>query len=417
MNTSGEAAEQVMRMSLEGAEILIKLTGSGAKNAAVLLYSIYKEQNKTRGKERLTNMLRSGKPLKVYTFKRDNLEKFKEVAKEYGILYTVLKEKEDKDGVFDVLVRADDDSKLASPPYYGLRDYGVDGQIGTEESPQAYICRLVEVFREVRRVLTDDGTLWLNIADSYAGSGKGIWKGATEKTDCKNNYRADTTAAIHGMPVVWDGIKAKDMIGIPWMLAFALRADGWYLRSDIIWNKTNGLPENVKDRPTKSYEHIFLLTKSPRYYYDAEAIAQPLQPCSIARYERGRSDHTKYKGFNGNQSINEKRERGQECKKLTRNKRDVWNLSTNSYRMDGHFAMFPERLVEPCILAGCPVGGVVLDPFLGSGTTGAVAKRLGRQYIGIDLNPAYCRAAEDRIREIPDSGARELTEERKNDGN
>ena len=154
---------------------------------------------------------------------------------------------------------------VTSPPYYGLRDYGVDGQIGTEESPQAYICRLVEVFREVMRVLTDDGTLWLNIADSYAGSGKGIWKGATEKTDCKNNYRADTTAAIHGMPVVWDGIKAKDMIGIPWMLAFALRADGWYLRSDIIWNKTNGLPENVKDRPTKSYEHIFLLTKSPRY--------------------------------------------------------------------------------------------------------------------------------------------------------
>lgn len=139
---------------------------------------------------------------------------------------------------------------VTSPPYYGLRDYGVDGQIGTEESPQAYICRLVEVFREVRRVLTDDGTLWLNIADSYAGSGKGIWKGATEKTDCKNNYRADTTAAIHGMPVVWDGIKAKDLIGIPWMLAFALRADGWYLRSDIIWNKTNGLPENVKDRPT-----------------------------------------------------------------------------------------------------------------------------------------------------------------------
>ena len=302
---------------------------------------------------------------------------------------------------------------VTSPPYYGLRDYGVDGQIGTEESPQAYICRLVAVFREVRRVLTDDGTLWLNIADSYAGSGKGIWKGATEKTDCKNNYRADTTAAIHGMPVVWDGIKAKDMIGIPWMLAFALRADGWYLRSDIIWNKTNGLPENVKDRPTKSYEHIFLLTKSPRYYYDAEAIAEPLQLCSIARYERGRSDHTKYKGFNGNQSINEKRERGQECNKLTRNRRDVWNLSTNSYRMDGHFAMFPERLVEPCILAGCPVGGVVLDPFFGSGTTGAVAKRLGRQYIGIDLNPAYCRAAEDRIREIPDNGERELTEERR----
>ena len=206
------------------------------------------------------------------------------------------------------------------------------------------------------------------------------------------------------MPVVWDGIKAKDMIGIPWMLAFALRADGWYLRSDIIWNKTNGLPENVKDRPTKSYEHLFLLAKSPKYYYDAEAIAEPMQACSIARYAGGRSNHTKYKDFNGNQAINEMQKCGRECKKLTRNKRDVWNLSTNSYRMDGHFAMFPERLVEPCILAGCPVGGVVLDPFLGSGTTGAVAKRLGRQYIGIDLNPAYCQAAEKRIREILDGG-------------
>ena len=184
-------------------------------------------------------------------------------------------------------------------------------------------------------------------------------------------------------------------------------AFGYYLEQD------KRSARKCKGQTDKSYEHL-LLTKSPKYYYDAERL-QSRDSCSIARY--GALNHTKYKGFNGNQSINEKRERGQECKKLTRNKRDVWNLSTNSYRMDGHFAMFPERLVEPCILAGCPVGGVGLDPFLGSGTTGAVAKRLGRQYIGIDLNPAYCRAAEDRIREIPDSGERELTEERKKDGN
>ncbi len=264
---------------------------------------------------------------------------------------------------------------VTSPPYYGLRDYGSDQQIGTEETPAAYIERLVGVFREVRRVLREDGTLWVNIADCYAGSGK----------------------------AVWDGIKPKDMIGIPWMLAFALRADGWYLRSDIIWNKINCLPESVRDRPTKSYEHIFLLSRSPRYFFDADTIKEPITEESRKRYQRGRSEGSKYGVFSGDQSINGsdygERMRGQKL----RNKRDIWHISTNSYRMDGHFAMFPEKLVEPCILAGSQEGGIVLDPFFGSGTTGAVAKRLGRRFIGIDLNPDYCRMAQQRIDAVSDT--------------
>lgn len=264
---------------------------------------------------------------------------------------------------------------VTSPPYYGLRDYGSDQQIGTEETPAAYIERLVGVFREVRRVLREDGTLWVNIADCYAGSGKAIW----------------------------DGIKPKDMIGIPWMLAFALRVDGWYLRSDIIWNKINCLPESVRDRPTKSYEHIFLLSRSPRYFFDADAIKEPITEESRKRYQRGRSEGSKYGVFSGDQSINGsdygERMRGQKL----RNKRDIWHISTNSYRMDGHFAMFPEKLVEPCILAGSQEGGIVLDPFFGSGTTGAVAKRLGRRFIGIDLNPDYCRMAQQRIDAVSDT--------------
>ena len=264
---------------------------------------------------------------------------------------------------------------VTSPPYYGLRDYGSDQQIGTEETPAAYIERLVGVFREVRRVLREDGTLWVNIADCYAGSGK----------------------------AVWNGIKPKDMIGIPWMLAFALRADGWYLRSDIIWNKINCLPESVRDRPTKSYEHIFLLSRSPRYFFDADAIKEPITEESRKRYQRGRSEGSKYGVFSGDQSINGsdygERMRGQKL----RNKRDIWHISTNSYRMDGHFAMFPEKLVEPCILAGSQEGGIVLDPFFGSGTTGAVAKRLGRRFIGIDLNPDYCRMAQQRIDAVSDT--------------
>ena len=254
---------------------------------------------------------------------------------------------------------------VTSPPYYGLRDYGAEGQIGCEQTPLEYIDRLTEIFREVRRVLKSNGTLWLNIADSYAGSGKGVWsKSLAERPKSKQTYHSLNTDENAALPKKWDGIKEKDMIGIPWQLAFALRADGWYLRSDIIWQKPNCLPEAVKDRPTKSYEHIFLLSKSPHYYYDAAAISEPVAPVTVER-----------------------------------NKRDVWSVSTNSHRGYGHFAMYPERLIEPCILAGSPEQGLVLDPFFGSGTTGAVCKRLSRRYLGIELNPEYCETAKTRIQQ------------------
>lgn len=190
---------------------------------------------------------------------------------------------------------------VTSPPYYGLRDYGAEGQIGCEQTPFEYIDRLTEIFREVRRVLKSNGTLWLNIADSYAGSGKGVWsKSLAERPKSKQTYHSLNTDENAALPKKWDGIKEKDMIGIPWQLAFALRADGWYLRSDIIWQKPNCLPEAVKDRPTKSYEHIFLLSKSPHYYYDAAAISEPVAPVTVERNKRAVSDRTKYaKGVGG----------------------------------------------------------------------------------------------------------------------
>lgn len=295
---------------------------------------------------------------------------------------------------------------VTSPPYYGLRDYGVIGQFGNEESPAEYIQSLAAVFNEVRRVLVPDGTLWLNIADSYAGSGKGAWeRPISERPNSKQLYRCVPEDASLKMPKLWNGIKAKDMIGIPWMLAFALRENGWYLRSDIIWQKPNCLPEPVKDRPTKSYEHLFLLSKSPQYYYDSSAIAEPIAQSTIARNKRAVSDKGKYAhGLpdGNNQAIFKPRSHtdGGEM----RNKRDVWSICTNSYRAEGHFAVFPEKLIEPCIKAGCPESGVVLDPFFGSGTTGAVAKRLGREYIGIDLNPDFCAMAQKRIDNINEGG-------------
>lgn len=280
---------------------------------------------------------------------------------------------------------------VTSPPYYGLRDYGEQGQIGIEQSPSEYIARLVKVFDEVYRVLAKDGTLWLNIGDSYAGSGKGPM---TLSQNGKNKDVFDMHNRIYEVPKSWSGIKPKDMIGIPWMLAFALRERGWYLRSDIIWYKTNCLPESAKDRPTKTYEHIFLLAKSRRYYFDYKAIQEPLKEVSKARYKRGRSSNSKYAGQQG---ITQEREDFSDFDQQFRRKRDVWEVSTNTYKMDEHFAMFPEKLIEPCILAGSKVGGVVLDPFFGSGTTGAVAKRFGREYIGIDLNARYLEKAKARI--------------------
>ena len=280
---------------------------------------------------------------------------------------------------------------VTSPPYYGLRDYGEQGQIGIEQSPSEYIARLVKVFDEVYRVLAKDGTLWLNIGDSYAGSGKGPM---TLSQNGKNKDVFDMHNRIYEVPKSWSGIKPKDMIGIPWMLAFALRERGWYLRTDIIWYKTNCLPESAKDRPTKTYEHIFLLAKSRRYYFDYKAIQEPLKEVSKARYKRGRSSNSKYAGQQG---ITQEREDFSDFDQQFRRKRDVWEVSTNTYKMDEHFAMFPEKLIEPCILAGSKVGGVVLDPFFGSGTTGAVAKRFGREYIGIDLNARYLEKAKARI--------------------
>ena len=287
---------------------------------------------------------------------------------------------------------------VTSPPYYGLRDYGADGQIGVEQSPEEYIARLTEVFAEVHRVLKDDGTLWLNIADSYAGSGKGPMTLAVE-TNGKNKDLYDMKSRIYEVPKKWKGVKPKDMIGIPWMLAFALREFGYYLRSDIIWHKTNCLPESVKDRPSKCYEHIFLLSKSPKYYFDYKAIREPIKDVTAERYKRGRSDNSKYfgKGNDLLQNINRPHDDYSMFDQQYRRKRDVWEVSTNTYKMDEHFAMFPEKLIEPCILAGSRAGDTVLDPFFGSGTTGAVAKRLGREYIGIEINPVFCKKAGLRI--------------------
>ena len=285
---------------------------------------------------------------------------------------------------------------ITSPPYYALRDYGVDGQIGREETPALYVERLTSIFREVRRVLTPDGTLWLNIADTYAGKGN-----QGEALDPKYpNGRTGQIVALNGKV---EGCKAKDMIGVPWLLAFALRADGWYLRSDIIWMKANPMPESTKDRPSRCYEHIFLLSKSRRYYYDAAAIAEPVAETTVRRMKGARSTATKHgSGIPGQQNIqkiNLPRTAGTytdaDIPQL-RNKRDVWQINTVPYR-GGHFAAFPPKLAETCLLAGCPPGGVVLDPFLGSGTTAAVAKQLGRHYIGIELNPDYCKLAQKRI--------------------
>ena len=285
---------------------------------------------------------------------------------------------------------------VTSPPYYALRDYGLDMQIGREDTPEQYIDRLVEVFRELRRVLKDDGTLWLNIADTYCGTGN---KGSY--TDPKNPKGRNGQAVSIARTAA--GCKQKDLIGIPWLLAFALRSDGWYLRSDIIWLKENPMPESCRDRPSRCYEHIFLLTKSKKYYYDAAAIAEPIAPGTAARYRQGRSAGHKYAeevpGQGKVQGINKTRSGGYYDDALmptTRNKRDVWLINTVPYK-GGHFAAYPPKLTETCILAGCPAGGVVLDPFFGSGTTGLAAKSLDRRYIGIELNAEYCTLAGARI--------------------
>lgn len=309
------------------------------------------------------------------------------------------------------------DCCITSPPYYGLRDYGVAGQLGLEKSPLDYIQKIVAVFREVRRVLKDDGTLWLNIADSYAGSGKGRLKDGSHSADKSKSGSYLSSVGGSLSPTKADGIKRKDLIGIPWLVAFALRQDGWYLRQDIIWSKTNAMPESVKDRCTKSHEYIFLLSKSERYYFNSEAIKEPavgfdnslpagsrgtLRPNSRlrkgnARSFRGGGAYTAGRAFHNGTETCRETHGNTENKTGLRNKRDVWSISTQGYK-GAHFATFPEKLIEPCVLAGCKENGLVLDPFIGSGTTAVVAKKHGRNYIGIELNEEYAKMANGRIK-------------------
>ena len=285
---------------------------------------------------------------------------------------------------------------VTSPPYYALRDYGMEEQIGREATPKEYISRLTEVFTEVRRVLRSDGTLWLNIADTYAGKGN-----QGDFVDPKNPKGRNGQAVALNYKV--EGCKPKDMIGIPWMLAFALRDSGWYLRNDIIWMKENPMPESCKDRCSRCYEHIFLLSKSRKYFFDAKAISEPIAPATAERLKRGMKGGNKYgkpvPGQPQTQTINRPRAHGEITDSMInpmRNKRDVWVVNTVPFK-GGHYAAYPPKLVEPCLLAGCPEGGIVLDPFFGSGTTGMVARQMGRHYIGIELNPEYAELAKARI--------------------
>ena len=274
---------------------------------------------------------------------------------------------------------------ITSPPYYALRDYGADGQIGLEKTPEEYVQKLVEVFREVKRVIRDDGTLWLNLGDSYSGSGKGP-AGNLGKT---HNEREMTHTHVSGK--VPDGLKPKDLIGIPWMVAFALRNDGWYLRQDIIWHKPSTMPESVTDRCTKAHEYIFLLSKSKTYYYDAESIKEPVKQDWGTRDRKNGKYHNAGTGLNPHTGLQKSYEKA--------NKRSVWTISPKPFH-GAHFATFPPDLIEPCVIAGSPEGGIVLDPFFGSGTTGLVAMKNNRKYLGCELNSEYISIANERLKPV-----------------
>jgi DNA modification methylase len=280
---------------------------------------------------------------------------------------------------------------VTSPPYFGLRDYGHAGQIGLEATPAEYVSRLVEVFRAVRDRLEDDGTLWLNLGDSYGAAGGDIFSGFNERWDGtgKNGKQAELGANVSGIPARDTGLRPKNLLGIPWRVAFALQADGWYLRSDIIWHKPNPMPESVTDRPTKAHEYLFLFAKSPRYYYDADAIAEE----ASGRVPGNKAPQRLDDSHNGEA---ERILAAQQKAWDFRNRRTVWTVPTQSFA-GAHFATFPPDLIEPCIKAGCPEGGTVLDPFGGAGTTGLVADRLQRNALLIELNPEYAAMARDRI--------------------
>jgi DNA modification methylase len=275
---------------------------------------------------------------------------------------------------------------VTSPPYWGLRDYGIAGQLGLEETPEQYVAKMVEVFAEVKRVLRDDGTLWLNLGDSYASDVKG--SGGSRRCTTLLGTPSDGNGQRFSLIKVKHGLKPKDLVGIPWRVAFSLQACGWYLRSDIIWHKPNPMPESVTDRPTKAHEYIFLLSKSERYYYDADAIKESGTGRSTG------NTHIKGAGQKGFE-IRDGLLKVSEVEWYLRNKRSVWTIATQPYS-EAHFATFPEDLVKPCIMAGSKVGDTVLDPFAGSGTTLKVAIELGRHAIGIELNPSYCDLIERR---------------------
>ena len=283
---------------------------------------------------------------------------------------------------------------VTSPPYWGLRDYGHDGQIGLEQTPDAYVTELVEVFREVRRVLADDGTCWLNLGDSYASFRDGKATPDTTRGDSLGTLVPKGSASNRMASTFADTpIKHKDLVGIPWRVAFALQADGWWLRQDIIWAKPNPMPESVTDRCTKAHEYVFLLTKSARYFYDAGAVAEPSMNLGVTdiRFsgsKYGDSDDPKHATKSGNQYTDTG----------TRNRRSVWTIATKPYS-GAHFAVMPMALVEPCILAGSERLDTVLDPFCGSGTVGVVALRNQRKFIGIELNAEYADLADRRIYE------------------
>jgi DNA modification methylase len=279
------------------------------------------------------------------------------------------------------------DCCVTSPPYWRLRNYNVEGQYGMEATPKEWVAMQVQVFREVRRIV--NGTLWLNVGDSYVNRSLA---GGGDPTIGLRNIGESKQPRQPVLPLL-----PKNLLGLPWMLAFALRNDGWYLRQEIIWQKPQAMPESCKDRPTRSHEQIFLLAAAHRYYYDWRTIQEPAVCKSVKKFTDGgrdkqRGHSRRHAGFNGRYAA----KLAVEGAPKLRNKRSVWTISTQAFK-GAHFATFPEKLVEPCILAGCPVGGTVLDPYLGSGTTGLVALRHGRHFVGIDLKPEYVAMARERI--------------------
>lgn len=286
---------------------------------------------------------------------------------------------------------------VTSPPYFGLRDYGCDGQLGLEPTPDEFVAALVEVFRSVRRVLRDDGTVWLNLGDSYASKATGSLGGKIALGGGQSNQ----AAALSRPDKSGFGLVEKQLIGIPWRVAFALQADGWYLRQDIIWHKPNPMPESVRDRCTKAHEYIFLLSKSPKYYFDSMAVREPIAESTKKAYgEKGRARSENSRGAAAERNDYNPDAKGDSTFGFStdgkRNRRSVWTVTTKPFK-GAHFATFPPDLIEPCVLAGCPEGGTVFDPFGGSGTTALVALRNRRKAVLSELNPEYVDMAHARM--------------------